>query len=220
MSQATRVVRAGEIRVLKPCRQKRRSPVSLTYRMAHANRKERWETTSSAPCGGTFPIGEGWGDDLFRRCAPPSPEGEGWRAAQRRPYKVGSIEMVLLSLFPHRTGGLHRETLGTSGCTQRVQERSLLAPSAARLSLQAQPAGQDAGETRACRQAVARGVNVLRTMPPVCREQRGMCVFAGGLTKEVASQAFPYGEGGFGEKCLHFSSKTEEVVSQFFRCYA
>jgi hypothetical protein len=67
---------------------------------------------------------------------------------------------------PQRPGGMHRETLGTSGCTQRVQERSLLAPRAARLSLQAQPAGQDAGETRACRQAVARGVSCFRCRPP------------------------------------------------------
>ena len=32
---------------LKPCRQKERSPVSLTCRMAHTNRKENWGTTFS-----------------------------------------------------------------------------------------------------------------------------------------------------------------------------
>ncbi len=37
-----------------------------------------------------------------------------------------------------------------------------------------------------------------------------------GLTNEVVSQAFPLGEGGFDGKCLHFSSKTDEVGLQAF----
>ena len=58
------------------------------------------------------------------------------------------------------------------GTFERARRRAMcapakfIAPSEARLSLQAQPAGQDAGETRACRQAVARGVSCSGTMPP------------------------------------------------------
>ena len=70
-------------------------------------------------------------------------------AALRRPCKDPLDRNDTSIADPFRSGGLQPETLETSGCTHRVQERSLLAPSAARLSLQAQPAGQDAGETRA-----------------------------------------------------------------------
>ncbi len=50
--RAARRVRRREVHLFRNhAAEKRRSTVFLTHRMAHTNRKERWETTSSAPTG-------------------------------------------------------------------------------------------------------------------------------------------------------------------------